>query len=58
MVNNNERSSSSQDYPEVVFLTSCGQGSKRIIIKDIAYIEATGQRDKYRSDPLFEVNID
>ena len=40
MVNNNERSSSSQDYPEVVFLTSCGQGSKRIIIKDIAYIEA------------------
>ena len=40
MVNNNERSSSSQDYPEVVFLTSCVQGSKRIIIKDIVYIEA------------------
>ena len=40
MQNNSENGTSNQKYPEVVFLCSCGQGCKRIVVKDIVYIEA------------------
>ncbi|MGM9733967.1 MAG: LytR/AlgR family response regulator transcription factor [Prevotella sp.] len=38
--NENELSTGKRDYPEVVFLRSCSHGAKRIVIKDIVYIEA------------------
>ena len=40
MQNKNEKSTCNQNYHEVVFLNSCGQGSKSIVVKDIVYIEA------------------
>ena len=38
--NKNEKSTCNQNYHEVVFLNSCGQGSKSIVVKEIVYIEA------------------
>lgn len=40
MQNKNEKSTCNQNYHEVVFLNSCGQGSKSIVVKEIVYIEA------------------
>ena len=40
MQNNIEKGTSNQQYPEVVFLCSCSHGCKRIVLKNIVYIEA------------------